>query len=319
MVHTNNSTHNITTTTPATTSSRWIPKTTVEESTEDKKKQQQRSFSSSSSSAWTEVVSKHHKRHPNDPFAGMKSSVDYEQEIERLKQLVPKVPSSSLDNNKKYNNSSSSSSDSSSRSTTPPNLNHSYRSSISNKQQQAHEISRSNSPDTTHSSDSDISLPEPPSQQTVTEQEKARFLAFVRSWTGDYKGTYHNQHYDIVDNNSNSLWAQQTPWDYAGSTANDNGIRHQHGNALVISMPATANNQITTAANAAAAVNNTKSQFDLYWKTTVQTTTARPYYTNYQSQPNSSSASNRHYNQLPPPSAIGMGRTSRGRNNLYPM
>ncbi|KAF1797075.1 hypothetical protein FB192DRAFT_1029978 [Mucor lusitanicus] len=69
-------------------------------------------------------------------------------------------------------------------------------------------ISRSNSPDTTHSSDSDVSsvLSD---HQIVTEEEKLRFLAFVRSWTGDWrKGAM----MDDLTSSSTSLWADQSPW-----------------------------------------------------------------------------------------------------------
>lgn len=37
---------------------------------------------------WTEVISRKQRPHKKDPFAGMKSCVNYELEIERLKQLV---------------------------------------------------------------------------------------------------------------------------------------------------------------------------------------------------------------------------------------
>ncbi|KAI8366868.1 hypothetical protein BD560DRAFT_400308 [Blakeslea trispora] len=146
---------------------------------------------------WTEVVS---KKKQHDPFAGMKSSVDYELEIERLKQLVPKVHNSTVIDYKKkfsfekknnhhhhhtyhtYHN----------KSTYPIQPTHDF----------SHPISRSTSPDTTHSTDSDSSS----LAETVTEEEKMRFLAFVRSWTGDWR-----KGQPLM----NQWMADQSPW-YTG-------------------------------------------------------------------------------------------------------
>lgn len=156
--------------TPTTYNSRWIPKV---EDTEEKRRR----------SGWTEVISRHNKRHvynsklEHDPFAGMKSCVDYQQEIERIKQIVPKVVTQKPTH---Y----------------PPHY------------------SRSTSPDTTHSSDSESSLPE----SVITEQEKARFLAFVRSWTGDWKGN----HFDDQFMDNSSLWAEPSPWNYHPTAFNNN-------------------------------------------------------------------------------------------------
>ncbi|KAI8364029.1 hypothetical protein EDC96DRAFT_511628 [Choanephora cucurbitarum] len=113
---------------------------------------------------WTEVVS---KKKQHDPFAGMKSSVDYELEIERLKQLVPKVHSNTvIDYKKKFSLEKKAS------------HYHSYKPHSND-----FTLSRSNSPDTTHSTDSDSSS----LAEIVTEEEKMRFLAFVRNWTGDWR------------------------------------------------------------------------------------------------------------------------------------
>lgn len=184
---TTNSHYNITPTT--THSSRWIPK--VEE-TEDKRKR----------SGWTEVLSRHNKRPvysnkvENDPFAGMKSCVNYELEIERLKQIVPKVMIQK-----------------------PTTL---YT--------QAH-YSRSSSPDTAHSSDSDNSnfLHE---SGSITEQEKTRFLTFVRNWTGDCKAGHFDD--QCMMENSSSLWAEPFPWNYhptatsAASVTSTHTAAHYH-------------------------------------------------------------------------------------------
>ncbi|KAL7316316.1 hypothetical protein PS15m_005424 [Mucor circinelloides] len=207
------------------------------------------------SNKWTEVVSKkklyqqqqqqlqqqQQQQHGvDDPFAGMKSCVDYEQEIERLKQLVPKVPADSQHKKrpsleKKFNtntNTNTTTSNTSTSTSNHTNNNHNFlnnefintsnttstiasptptttstSNATDNPTSTASTISRSNSPDTTHSSDSDVSsvLSD---HQIVTEEEKLRFLAFVRSWTGDWrKGAMMD---DLTS--SNSLWADQSPW-----------------------------------------------------------------------------------------------------------
>lgn len=134
-----------------------------------------------SNNQWTEVVSKKKQQHfteGRDPFAGMNTSINYQQEIERLKQLVPKAITDPKNNKKSHHHSH-------------------YHNTIS----------RSNSPDTTHSSsDSDTcSL----SDQYVTEQEKLRFLTFVRNWTGEKSTTNNIQEFY---SSSDSLWADQSPW-----------------------------------------------------------------------------------------------------------
>ncbi|KAG1043831.1 hypothetical protein G6F43_011563 [Rhizopus delemar] len=96
-----------------------------------------------------------------DPFAGMNSSVNYEKEIEKLKQQIVKK-------------------------------------SVTKK---LPTLSRSNSPD---SSDA-----ESVSSDHVSEAEKARFLAFVRSWTGNWKGGWGE---GTIEFNSGSLWSDQSPW-----------------------------------------------------------------------------------------------------------
>lgn len=212
-------------------SNRWIPTTTST-------KEEQRT------NGWIEVVSKHSKRHPvnnnsNDPFAGMKSCVDYEQEIERLKQLVPKVTTNK-----------------------------------GNNKHQPQGISRSTSPDTTHSSDSDNSLPEP--QSVISKEERARFLAFVRSWTGDLKGGYGHHEDELMNNNS--LWAEQLPWTTRpmSYTTTNNSIYNN-------------NNQLQHYNYTHAAVQpkiiHDHQHNDFYYPTTTTTTTVQnpssyPYYNN---------------------------------------
>jgi hypothetical protein len=136
---------------------------------------------------WTEVVSKkkQHYTEGRDPFAGMNTSIDYEQEIERLKQLVPKHQQPKKSTKGQHYIPTTTNIHS------PHTIYH------------HHTISRSNSPDT--SSDSDTSSL---SDQFVTEQEKLRFLAFVRNWTGDAQKSSLEEFYS----SSNSLWADQSPW-----------------------------------------------------------------------------------------------------------
>ncbi|KAI8084059.1 uncharacterized protein B0P05DRAFT_585825 [Gilbertella persicaria] len=137
---------------------------------------------------WTEVVS---KKKQHDPFAGMKSSVDYELEIERLKQLVPKVHNSTIIDNhhkKKYMEKKLSHFH---HHSIQSHSNHHYNNHttthLTPHTMTTHEfnnsLSRSTSPDTIHSTDSDNSS----LAEIVTEEEKLRFLAFVRSWTGDWR------------------------------------------------------------------------------------------------------------------------------------
>jgi hypothetical protein len=159
----------------------------------------------------------------------MKSCVDYEQEIERLKQLVPKVPSHHHTHNNNNNNNNKKQSTNSlytTSTTSTTNNNHHFNTihnttnfnssttttttTITTTTTAASSISRSNSPDTTHSSDSDNSSLL--SDQTVTEEEKLRFLAFVRSWAGDWrKGPTTLEDLSLPS----SLWADQSPWNYS--------------------------------------------------------------------------------------------------------
>lgn len=247
---------------------RWIPTTST--------KEEQRT------NGWIEVVSKHSKRHPpnnnsNDPFAGMKSCVDYEQEIERLKQLVPKVTTNK-----------------------------------SNNKHQHQVISRSTSPDTTHSSDSDNSLPEP--QSVISKEERARFLAFVRSWTGDLKGGYGHQEDELMNNNS--LWAEQLPWTtrpMSYTTTNNNSTYNntnhpQHYNCSLAAVQPR--------------IIHDHQHNDFYYPTTTTTTvqnpSSYPYYNNNSTStiPTFTSTSTfnqweqQHYHYQSRQQPIGMGRSS---------
>ncbi|KAI8379668.1 uncharacterized protein BYT42DRAFT_478766, partial [Radiomyces spectabilis] len=44
----------------------------------------------------------------------------------------------------------------------------------------------------------------------ISEEERIRFLEFVRSWTGGWKRWEGNGVTDLTD--AGSLWARQTPW-----------------------------------------------------------------------------------------------------------
>jgi hypothetical protein len=209
------------------TPARWIPA----DEFDDKKKR----------SSWTEVISTKKK---HDPFAGMKSCVDYEQEIERIKQLVPKVdhrkrsPKTSTASSSSSSTISDTSSTDSTATITPTlhnininntstNINNTPTTSVPSL------YSRSSSPcsDNHDSSDDAESVPEQTS--VITEEEKARFLAFVRSWTGDWKGGWNSS---PVELNSGSLWTEQSPWDTAPQYRNQHVV-NTHNHPLVIAMP----------------------------------------------------------------------------------
>ncbi|KAI8881682.1 hypothetical protein K501DRAFT_286244 [Backusella circina FSU 941] len=231
------------------TPARWVPADELD----DKKKR----------SSWTEVISTKKK---HDPFAGMKSCVDYEQEIERIKQLVPKVDHRKR-TSKTTSSSSSTISDASSTcsATSLHNINNINNNPSSNNNINHNNntpktptrvpslYSRSSSPcsDNHDSSDDAESVPEQTS--VITEEEKARFLAFVRSWTGDWKGGWNSA--STVELNSGSLWTEQSPWD----TAPQYRSHHMNNHPLVIAMPTAT----TTAVSQPIEHINTN---ELYWQ-----------------------------------------------------
>ncbi|KAL0080506.1 hypothetical protein F4703DRAFT_1931469 [Phycomyces blakesleeanus] len=241
----------------------------------------------------------------HDPFAGMKQCVDYQQEIERLKTLVPKVeakkrPSSrplsagawnentsssprptgkstsskgnvsvrrssptarpmsslgissrTLDDNsmgtERVRSATAPHSPVSSKSSTPtisPTPSHSNISdgsikgidetsvSISKavvaavntlvdtsvKKSEAESEAESEATTTSSTSSSVSAAPSQSQSQSqteprnpITEEEKARFLEFVRSWTGGWKGGWEEE---SVKKTAGSLWAEQSPWDF---------------------------------------------------------------------------------------------------------
>ncbi|KAI8334575.1 hypothetical protein BC941DRAFT_431584 [Chlamydoabsidia padenii] len=161
-----------------------------------------------------------------DPFAGMKTCINYQQEIERLKTLVPKVeikkrPSSSSSlrpnstggtDSSDMISSSSSQASSISSSTTSSSSHDSVSSSSTSACSPSSSATSLKSLSVQHSVDSTPTmticlndesplLPPPPpeddhlqqsssssSSSVITDEEKTRFLEFMRSWTGGLNG-----------------------------------------------------------------------------------------------------------------------------------
>ncbi|KAI8370372.1 uncharacterized protein BYT42DRAFT_86084 [Radiomyces spectabilis] len=222
-----------------------------------------------------------------DPFAGMNSCVNYQQEIERLKALVPKVegkkrsgtrnrptgsdqpPSNSVKlprsatpsgtNVKPVStvpavttppppptSSSSSTGLPTSQSTTAPPSSTTFttphqRPSTSGVTS-PRTSSRSMSPTTSsgHSTPDENSAPNNgTTEPVITEEEKLRFLEFVRNWTGGWNGWDSNlRSFDSV-RKGGSLWAEQTPWSSASDPQRHSlqeSLRKRE-NPLVITMP----------------------------------------------------------------------------------
>lgn len=200
---------------------------------------------------WNDVVSAKRKdvsvSDGNDPFAGMNSLVDYQQEIERLKTLVPKV------DKKRVSGSSATSSAKSSKG----------MSSLPQQQQQQRNMWYDSLPVSTRSKPRSPSVgpsSEPTLSQTssiasddegtlepedhgkpsesITEEEKARFLAFMRKWTGGcgWQAWSNNNYHSttsptstttttststtttttiepIINTEPTSLWTESAPWE----------------------------------------------------------------------------------------------------------
>ncbi|KAI9320520.1 hypothetical protein BX666DRAFT_1908817 [Dichotomocladium elegans] len=197
-----------------------------------------------------------------DPFAGMNTRVDYQQEIERLKALVPKVEkkvkaaavaaarpnkSTAFDFNKqpqrlwpdaaarevstKVRSSSRlstdgeldpvnsaidnavTSSDGSPSSTTEPTL-------LTGTSAPAVDMSTSSTDEEAEEEE------ENPPGHVITEEEKLRFLEFVRSWTGCWQGwdrtstaataiaNGNNNSMSFPVTKDSSLWAGRSPWEH---------------------------------------------------------------------------------------------------------
>ncbi|KAG0165337.1 hypothetical protein DFQ28_009410 [Apophysomyces sp. BC1034] len=211
-------------------SPRWIPKQDITDNSiqmaQDQKKR----------SVWNDTLTVKKKVFSpldgEDPFAGMNSCIDYEAEIERLKALVPKVeakkrpsprPRSTGDATIKPPRSNmeipTRTSLPPSKSTTPPKPvpvqrlpTSPPRSRPTSALDMADKPSRTDniqtSPPTTRPTS-----PVESNTDVVSDEDKIRFLEFVRSWTGGWRGWETNR--DSVESikEAGSLWAEQTPWD----------------------------------------------------------------------------------------------------------
>ncbi|KAI7862017.1 hypothetical protein BDF14DRAFT_1861112 [Spinellus fusiger] len=202
---------------------------------EDKKKQL----------LWTDITTKKkvpYKHKPvilRDPFAGMKSCVDYEAEIERLKALVPKAESrkrifprpkstGSKTETKLPHNSAWHPTDYELRpcaepTNSVPNTTQLRRHATSPSRPKPSVLDTLQTPCTLHTPlCPESSEPEAPieahsichSGPVISEEERARFIEFVRTWTGGWRGWESGRGGDI--RKSSSLWAEQTPWDSPG-------------------------------------------------------------------------------------------------------
>lgn len=206
----------------------------------------------------------------DDPFAGMNSSINYQQEIERLKALVPKgdpkkrTPSrprstafesassnKSLAHTKSKSQTFSSASSSSSSSAPNAGSRRTPASPLSRSRPQSafciSADSRASTPSSStffgdaagkvvspmatprslsparsdHTSmaihtvpeeDEDSKVKEQISQSVISEEEKNRFLEFMRSWTGGLREWSHvDAAVDTASSSGSSLWTQQTP------------------------------------------------------------------------------------------------------------
>lgn len=244
---------------------------------ERKKQQQQRTSVWSDSSLVRKRVSSPlltPDGNRDDPFAGMNSSINYQQEIERLKALVPKVDpkkrpsgrprSTGIDSSlasgvarqQTHNKSKSQSSFSSVLSggnrrgtTSPPSRfrpasTESRATTPSSSPCYGDGTSRVTSPISTprslspaQSDYTSTTIPPVPEEDeleagdnnkksmygqqkhasVITEEEKARFLEFMRSWTGgwkDWEKSENHHHFNGMESvrSGGSLWAEQMPW-----------------------------------------------------------------------------------------------------------
>ncbi|KAI9317759.1 hypothetical protein BX666DRAFT_1668689 [Dichotomocladium elegans] len=220
---------------------------------------------------WTEVPTSKRKvagsTFPTgeDPFAGMNSRINYQQEIERLKALVPKVDAkrrslptkqrpqsppqqqqqlgmeAGLTHSEQRHSTSSSSSSSSSssngswygddsnnnnaetRAPSPPVAPPSLASSAQSSSFSDSQTSSVLSDDESESASSTGSTNK--ASATITEEEKARFMAFVRKWAGGcgwqaWGKTCSND--VIAFDDDSSLWAKSSPWESNRQRSFDN-------------------------------------------------------------------------------------------------
>ncbi|KAI9318792.1 hypothetical protein BX666DRAFT_1542330 [Dichotomocladium elegans] len=137
-----------------------------------------------------------------DPFAGMNSAVNYQQEIERLKALVPKVDPNGKSKQRISSRSKGTATTTSKRS--------SPRTSTASMGEAMDHLPSTVSPMATPRSMS------PNEEDVITEEEKIRFLEFMKNWTGSWKAWDGSHPYDTTALESirddRSLWARQMPW-----------------------------------------------------------------------------------------------------------
>ncbi|KAF7727127.1 hypothetical protein EC973_007988 [Apophysomyces ossiformis] len=215
-------------------SPRWIPKKdTADTSLPMAQDQKKRSVWNDTSAVKKKVLS---PLEDDDPFAGMNSCVDYEAEIERLKALVPKVeakkrssprprstgdtikpPRSSVEIPARASLPPSKSTTLPTKSapirrlpTSPPRSRPTSALDMADKSTRA-EITQT-SPPTTRPTSPVESNNSNNNNDVVSDEDKIRFLEFVRSWTGGWRGWETNR--DSLDHikEAGSLWTEQSPW-----------------------------------------------------------------------------------------------------------
>ncbi|KAI9247447.1 hypothetical protein BDA99DRAFT_525936 [Phascolomyces articulosus] len=207
-----------------------------------------------------------------DPFAGMTTGVNYQQEIERLKSIVPKVDSKKSNRRPRSIGSTTTtpivpmgkmkpiilpSTTTLGRRTSPPVISTSSRLSTTstettpssspyydgNSRVTSPSLSTPRSLSPMPSDYTSMTIPPVPEEDeqqciyikeelqedeqqqhsVITEEEKTRFLQFMRHWTGGWKGWEHTNnihqsnddgHFSGMESvrNGGSLWAEQLPW-----------------------------------------------------------------------------------------------------------
>ncbi|KAI9008795.1 hypothetical protein CLU79DRAFT_840166 [Phycomyces nitens] len=171
----------------------------------------------------------------NDPFAGMNACVDYEAEIERLKTLVPKVDTKRR------------------TSPRPKSVSQDTRTSRNNWMSNPRAVEKYSDKFSDGASDSSsdrssdkATAPTPPKDKVdsspercfpvISEEEKIRFLEFVRNRTSGWNGW--ESSYQTEIHKTDSLWEEQTPWDSAVYQRQClQPLQEKRKNPLVISMP----------------------------------------------------------------------------------
>ncbi|KAJ8663688.1 hypothetical protein O0I10_000937 [Lichtheimia ornata] len=225
---------------------------------------------------WNDVVSAKRKDvsvgDGNDPFAGMNSLVDYQQEIERLKTLVPKVDKKRVSGSSAAASVTAAKSNNKGMSSLPPQQQQHQQRNMWYDSLPVSTRSKPRSPSVGPSSEPTLSQtssiasddegtlePEDHGKPTesITEEEKARFLAFMRKWTGGcgwQAWSSNNNHptsptttttttttsttttiEPIITTEPTSLWTESAPWECIStkqSHFNNHHHHHHHTNAF---------------------------------------------------------------------------------------